>query len=163
MAFPRYLFFDGQGRMPKLVTEFLGRHLLAFADLSAVDHHVLLVGAAVDSEATEGKFVEVHKRLLVLLCSGALLRGDSREGRPALFYLVTTAVRAGCLFRVMLCHGQNLLECFVAGVTEELIVGHTDLPQSKNGCSWILDPWLEQVQLSPYALRKANSTYTAGV
>jgi hypothetical protein len=78
-------------------------------------------------------------------------------------YPVTTAVRAGCLFRVMLCHGQNLLECFLAGVTEELIVGHTDLPQSKNGCSWILDPWLEQVQLSPYALRTVNSTYTAGV
>jgi len=41
-------------------------------------------------------------------------------------------------------------------------VGHTGLPQSKNGCSWILDPRLEQVQLSPYALRKVNSTYTAG-
>jgi hypothetical protein len=79
-------------------------------------------------------------RLLVLLCSGALPRGDGGEGRPALFYLVTAAVRAGCLFRVMLCHSQNLLECFLAGVTEELIVGHTDLPQSKNGCSWILDP-----------------------
>jgi catechol 2,3-dioxygenase-like lactoylglutathione lyase family enzyme len=62
----------------------------------------------------------------------------------------------------MLCHGQNLLECFLAGVAEELIVGHTGLPQSKNGCSWILDPRLEQVQLSPYALRKVNFTYTAG-
>jgi hypothetical protein len=28
----------------------------------------------------------------------------------------------------MLCHGQNLLERFLAGVTEELIMGHTDLP-----------------------------------
>ena len=97
------------------------------------------------------------------LCSGALLRGDSREGRPPLFHLVTAAVRTGALFRVMLCHGQNLLECFLAGVAEELIVGHTDLPQSKNGCSWILDPRLEQVQSSPDALRKVNSTYTAGV
>jgi hypothetical protein len=72
----------------------------------------------------------VYTRLLVLPCSGALLRGDGREGRPALFYLVTTAVRAGGLFRVMLCYGQNLREGLLAGVAEELIVGHTDLPQS---------------------------------
>jgi hypothetical protein len=26
-------------------------------------------------------------------------------------------------------------------------VGHTDLPQPLNGHGWILDPWLEQVQL----------------
>src|SRR6266851_55236 len=56
-----------------------------------------------------------------LLCSGALLRGDGREGGPALFYLVTAAVRAGGLFRVMLCDGQNLQECFLAGVADELI------------------------------------------
>jgi hypothetical protein len=128
VAFPGYLFFDGQGRMPKLVTEFPGRRFLAFADFSSVDHHVLLIRAAADSEGTEGKFVEVHTRLLVLLYSGALLRGDGREGRPALFYLVTTAVWAGGLFRVMLCDGQNLQECFLAGVADELIVGHTDLP-----------------------------------
>ncbi len=95
------------------------------------------------------------------LCSGALLRGDGGEGRPALFYLVATAVRAGGLFRVMLCHGQNLRECFHAGVADELIVGHTNLPQPLNGYDWILDPWMEQVQLSPYALRKVTSTYTA--
>jgi len=128
VAFPGYLFFDGQGRMPKLVTESLGRRLVAFANLTAVDHHVLLVRAAVDSEGTEGKFVEVHARLLVLLCSGALLRGDGREGRPALFYLVTAAVRAGSLFRVMLRDGQNRQEGFLAGVADELIMGHTDLP-----------------------------------
>ena len=86
----------------------------------------------------------MHSRLLVLVGSGALLRGDSGEGRPALFYLVTTAVWAGGLFGIMLCHGQNLREGLLAGVAEELIVGHTDLP---NGYGWILDPWLEQVQL----------------
>jgi hypothetical protein len=58
-----------------------------------------------------------------------------------LFYLVTAAVRAGGLFRVMLCDGQNLRECFLAGVTDELVVGHTDLPRSLNGYDWILDPW----------------------
>src|ERR1700738_3646095 len=62
--------------------------------------------------------------------SGALLRGDGREGRPALCYLATTAVRAGGFPDVMLCDGQFLQECFVAGFAEELIVGHTDLPQS---------------------------------
>jgi hypothetical protein len=67
------------------------------------------------------------------------------------------------LSRVMLRDGQNLQECFLAGVAEELIVGHTDLPQSKNGYRWILDPQLEPVQLSPCALRKVNSTYTAGL
>jgi hypothetical protein len=44
----------------KLVTESPGRSFLAFADFPAVDHHVLLVRAAVDSEGAEGKFVEVH-------------------------------------------------------------------------------------------------------
>lgn len=48
--------------MPKLVTEFLGRPLLAFADLSALDHHVMFVGANIDLEATEGKVAEVHTR-----------------------------------------------------------------------------------------------------
>ena len=28
--------------------------------------------------------------------------------------------------------------------------------QTPNGYGWILDPWLEQVQLSPYALRKVD-------
>jgi hypothetical protein len=89
---------------------------------------------------------QVHTRLLVLLGSGALLRGDGGEGRPALFYLVTTAVWAGGLFSVMFCHGQNLREGLLAGVAGKLIVGHTDLPRSWNDYSWILDRPLEQVQ-----------------
>ena len=43
-------------------------------------------------------------------------------------YLVTAAVRAGGFFRVMLCDGQSLRECFLAGIADELIIGHTDLP-----------------------------------
>jgi hypothetical protein len=69
--------------MSKLVAKFRGRHLLAFADFPAVDHHVPLR-------------------------SGALLRGYGREGRPALFYLVTAAVRTGGLFRIMLRDVQSL-------------------------------------------------------
>jgi hypothetical protein len=58
--FQDIFFSDGQGCMPKLVTEFPRRRLPAFADFSAIDHHVLLVRAAVDSEGTEGKLVEVY-------------------------------------------------------------------------------------------------------
>src|ERR1700733_11124781 len=47
----------------------------------------------------------------------------------------------------MVCNGQNLREGLLAGVAEELIVGHTDLPRSWNCYSWILDLRLEQVQL----------------
>ena len=72
----------------------------------------------------QGEFVEVHMRLRTLP-SGALLRGDGREGGPALLNLVTAAVRARSLFRVMLCDGQSLQECFLA---DELIMGQTNLP-----------------------------------
>jgi hypothetical protein len=95
-----------------------------------------------------------HTRLLVPLCSGTLLRGDGRECRSALFYLVTTAVWAGGLFRVMLCDAQNLRECLLAGVAKEFVVGHSDLPRSLNGYSWILDPWLEQVQHGSVSTRR---------
>src|ERR1700742_1264028 len=47
--------------MPKLVKELLGWPLLAFADLSALDHHVLFVGATVNLEGTEGKAVEAQR------------------------------------------------------------------------------------------------------
>jgi hypothetical protein len=40
---------------------------------------------------------------------------------------VTTAVRAGGLIRIMLGNGLDLLERFLAAVTEELIVGHRNL------------------------------------
>ena len=42
--------------------------------------------------------------------------------------LVTAAVRTDGFFRVTLCDGQSLRECFLAGVADELIIGHTDLP-----------------------------------
>src|SRR6266478_411788 len=67
-------------------------------------------------------------RASVPLRSRALLRGNRREGRPALLNLATAAVRAHHLIRVMLCDGQGHQECFMAGVADELIMGHTDLP-----------------------------------
>src|SRR5258708_22394316 len=122
VAFPGYLLFDRQGVCPNSA-----RNILEVVLRLRISP-------------------QVHTRLLVLVGSGALLRGDSGEGRPALFYLVTTAVWAGGLFGIMLCHGQNLREGLLAGVAEELIVVHTDLPRSWNGYSRILDPQLEQVQ-----------------
>ncbi len=53
------------------------RGLLAFADLPAVDHHVLLVRAAVDPNGAEGKFVEVHTHLPVLRSGAAVFRRSS--------------------------------------------------------------------------------------
>jgi hypothetical protein len=66
--------------MPKLVTEFPGGCLLAFADFPAIDHHIPLVGAAVNSEGTERKIIKVHVHLLVQLRSGAFfgVRGFCR-------------------------------------------------------------------------------------
>jgi hypothetical protein len=61
-------------------------------------------------------------------CSSALLRGDSGEHRPTLFYVLAAAMRAGGLLSVMLCDMQNLGEGSFAGVADELIVGHTYLP-----------------------------------
>jgi len=48
---------------------------------------------------------------------------------------VTAAVRAGSLFGVMLSDRQSLQECFLAGVADELIMGHTDLPNL--GMAWL--------------------------
>src|ERR1700750_874012 len=87
--------------------------------------------------------------LVVGPCSGALLRSDGREGRPGLFCLETSAVWARSLFRVMLCDGQNLRECDLAGPAEKLIVGHSNLPRSLERFSWILDPPMQKVQHGP--------------
>jgi hypothetical protein len=62
LAFPGDLFFEGQGRVAELIAEFLGRGFLAFADFSAVDDNVVLVGAVVDLDSAEGEFTEVHVR-----------------------------------------------------------------------------------------------------
>jgi hypothetical protein len=58
------------------------------------------------------------------LCSRALLRSDGGEGRPALLDILATAVRADDLSLLMFGDGQTLRKFFLAGVTEELVVGH---------------------------------------
>jgi hypothetical protein len=52
-AFPRNLFFDGQRGVPVLITILLRWLLLTFANCTAVDHHVALVGDAIDAYGTE--------------------------------------------------------------------------------------------------------------
>src|SRR5713101_9909379 len=61
--------------------------------------------------------------------SRALPRSDNGEGGPALFYLMTAAVRTGNPAFLMVCERQKLRECFLAGTAEELVVGHGDLPR----------------------------------
>lgn len=71
---------------------------------------------------------------------------------------MTAAVRAGGLFHVMLRDGQSLRECLLAGVAEEIIVGHTNLPHSLD--AYDCRPVVGRIQISPHAFRAANSTYT---
>src|SRR5438552_15584087 len=50
VTFPWYVLRDGQWRVSKVITEFLGRLFLAVADLSTVDDDIVLVGAVVDTK-----------------------------------------------------------------------------------------------------------------
>src|SRR6266581_8584279 len=52
-ALPGYVLRDGQWRVSKVITEFLGRLFLPVADLPAVDDHIVLVGAVVDAEGAK--------------------------------------------------------------------------------------------------------------
>src|ERR1700730_7371406 len=72
--------------------------------------------------------------------SGALLRRDGGEVRPALLDILAVAVRADDLSLLMFGDGQTLREFFLAGVTEELVVGHQGPPKSQKGSGRILDP-----------------------
>jgi hypothetical protein len=63
LAFPGYLLFDGERCVAEGVTELFGWLLLALADLSAVDHHVVFIGNAIDPDGTEGILSEAHSHL----------------------------------------------------------------------------------------------------
>jgi hypothetical protein len=65
--------------------------------------------------------------------SGALLRRDGGEVRPALLDILATAVRADDLSLLMFGDGQTLRKFFLAGVTEELVVGHWGPPKVLEG------------------------------
>src|SRR5215472_1477654 len=59
-AFPRYLLVNGQGRVSKVVAEFLGPLFLAFAYFPAVNEDVMRVSVAIDLEGAKGETVEAH-------------------------------------------------------------------------------------------------------
>ena len=53
LALPGYLLLDGNWRVSEGFTELFGRLLLALADFTAIDHHVVLVGGPVNADRTE--------------------------------------------------------------------------------------------------------------
>ena len=55
--------------MPKFRAEFFGGFLLALAYLSAVDHHVVFVGDAINANGTKGEVLETHDPSLQALYS----------------------------------------------------------------------------------------------
>jgi hypothetical protein len=57
--------------------------------------------------------------------SGAFVGGNDGESRPALFYIVAAAAWAGHSAFLIVNKSQDLRECFLAGVAEEFVVGHT--------------------------------------
>ena len=71
-AFPRYLLFERERRVAELLAEFLGRLLVALAHLSAVDHHVMVIGDTVDAEGAEG---EPSRHSLLSPADGPAFRG----------------------------------------------------------------------------------------
>jgi hypothetical protein len=49
--------------VPELLAKPLGRLFLAFANLAAINHHVVLARHAIDTNRTEGKIFEMHTHL----------------------------------------------------------------------------------------------------
>jgi hypothetical protein len=62
-----------------------------------------------------------------MLLSGALLRCDGAEDRPALLDFLAAAVRAEDLTLLVVDEGQDLGEVFLAIVAEKLVMGHANL------------------------------------
>ena len=47
--------------MPELAVELFGWFSLPLTDLAAVNHHIVLVGDAINPDVTKGKLVEAHR------------------------------------------------------------------------------------------------------
>src|SRR6185369_14741798 len=122
-AVPRYFFFDGDRRVPKVIAKFLGRLLPAFADLPIVDHDIVLVHTAVNPKRAKGEFVEMHMLLLGDI-SRALLRSDRGESGPTLLDALAAAAWALHLAFLVVDERQNLREELLAVQAEEFVVGH---------------------------------------
>ena len=70
-ALPWYLFFEGERRVPEFGAELLGRFLLALADPSTVDHHIVFVGDAINANGAKAKVLETHDPSLSALYARA--------------------------------------------------------------------------------------------
>lgn len=64
VAVPGYLLLQRQWSMSKIVAEFFGCLLLAFADPSAVDQDIMLICDPINPDRAKGKFIKSHGRLL---------------------------------------------------------------------------------------------------
>lgn len=74
---------ERQRRVSKVVAEFLVQFLLAFADLAAVDHHVVFVDDAINADRAESKVLKTHNPSLRQLYS-ATLRPPALQDEVAL-------------------------------------------------------------------------------
>jgi hypothetical protein len=70
-------------------------------------------------------FSKLIRELLAQLASGAFLRRDRVEGRPALLDFLAATVRTDHLPLFVIDEGQAFGEVFLAIVAEEIVVGHT--------------------------------------
>ncbi len=59
-TFSGYFLLRGERSASEGIAKFFGGFFLALADLTAVNHHVVLVGDAIDPDGTEGKIFETH-------------------------------------------------------------------------------------------------------
>lgn len=76
-----------------------------------------------------------HRGRLEFL-SGAFLGGAGGESRPALLHIVAAAMWTGQSPLLIIKKSQDLRECFLARVTEELVVGHVRVDKwRQRGCN----------------------------
>ncbi len=59
-AFPGYVFPSGQRRVAKLFAKVLGWFFLALADLTTIDHNIVLARSAVNLNGAEGRLFKAH-------------------------------------------------------------------------------------------------------
>ena len=57
---PGDLLFDRHRRMPEFVAKFLRGLFLTLTDVSAVNHHIMLIRHAVDTDGAKRKLLEAH-------------------------------------------------------------------------------------------------------
>ncbi len=76
-ALPGDLLFQGDRGVSELLAEFLRGLLPTFAHIRTVDHHVVLISNAVDSDRTKGKLLDAHTYLRDIVLPLAIERLQS--------------------------------------------------------------------------------------